>query len=62
MIIIDSKDCKNIDYAIKKYKRKFEKTKTLLQLRNRQTYIKPSVNRRNEIKKAIYKQTNKEKD
>ena len=62
MIIIDSKDCKNIDHALKKYKKKFEKTKTLLQLRDRQTYTKPSIVRRNEIKKAIYKETKKEKD
>jgi small subunit ribosomal protein S21 len=56
MLIIDSKDCENIDKALKKYKKKFEKSKTLLQLRDRQSYTKPSVKRRSEILKAIYKQ------
>jgi len=56
MLIIDSKDCENIDKALKKYKKKFEKSKVLLQLRERQSYTKPSVKRRGEILKAIYKQ------
>ena len=56
MLIIDAKDCENIDKALKKYKKKFEKSRTLLQLRSRQAFIKPSITRRTEIKKAIYKQ------
>ncbi len=56
MLIIDSKDCENIDKALKKYKKKFEKAKILVQLRERQSYTKPSVTRRNELLKAIYKQ------
>jgi small subunit ribosomal protein S21 len=56
MLIIDSKDCENIDKALKKYKKKFEKSKTLLQLRERQTFTKPSVVRREQVLKAIYKQ------
>ena len=56
MLIIDSKDCENIDKALKKYKKKFEKSKTLLQLRERQAFIKPSIRRRGEVLKAIYKQ------
>ncbi len=56
MLIIDSKDCENIDKALKKYKKKFEKSKTLLQLRERQKFIKPSVVRRGQVLKAIYKQ------
>jgi small subunit ribosomal protein S21 len=56
MLIIDSKDCENIDKALKKYKKKFEKSKVLLQLRERQTFTKPSVKRRTEVLKAIYKQ------
>jgi len=55
MLIIDSKDCENIDKALKKYKKKFEKAKILVQLRERQSYIKPSVKRRGEILKAVYK-------
>lgn len=56
MLIIDSKDCENIDKALKKYKKKFEKSKTLLKLRERQSFTKPSVKRRGEVLKAIYKQ------
>lgn len=56
MLIIDSKDCENIDKALKKYKKKFEKAKILIQLRERQSFIKPSVRRRTKVLKAIYKQ------
>ena len=30
MLIIDSKDCENIDKALKKYKKKFEKSRTFI--------------------------------
>lgn len=56
MLIIDSKDCENIDKALKKYKKKFEKAKILLQLRARQSFTKPSIKRRGEVLKAVYKQ------
>jgi small subunit ribosomal protein S21 len=56
MLIIDSKDCENIDKALKKYKKKFEKAKVLVQLRERQSFTKPSVRRRGEVLKAVYKQ------
>jgi small subunit ribosomal protein S21 len=56
MLIIDSKDCENIDKALKKYKKKYEKSRTLNQLRERQSYTKPSVRRRTQVLKAVYKQ------
>lgn len=56
MLIIDSKDCENIEKALKKYKKKFEKSRTLNQLRNRQAFTKPSVEKRTQKLKAIYKQ------
>jgi len=56
MLIIDQKDCENIDKALKKYKKKYEKSRQLLQLRSRQAFIKPSIRRRTEILKAVYKQ------
>ena len=56
MLIIDSKDCENIDKALKKYKKKFEKAKVLVQLRERQAFIKPSIRRRTQVLKAVYKQ------
>ena len=52
MLIIDSKDCENIDKALKKYKKKFEKSRVLLQLRERQAFIKPSIRRRTEVLKS----------
>lgn len=56
MLILDAKDCENIDKALKKYKKKFEKSRTLNQLRARQAFTKPSVQRRKEILKAAYRQ------
>lgn len=56
MLIIDSKDCENIDKALKKYKKKYEKSRTLNQLRERQSFTKPSVKRRTEVLKAVYRQ------
>lgn len=56
MLIIDSKDCENIDKALKKYKKKYEKSRILNQLRDRQSYTKPSVRRRTEVLKAVYRQ------
>jgi small subunit ribosomal protein S21 len=54
MLIIPIKDGENIDRALKRFKRKFDKTGTMRQLRQRQTFSKPSVSRRAEIQKAAY--------
>jgi len=56
MLIIDSKDCENIDKALKKYKKKFEKARILLQLRSRQSFTKPSIKKRSTVLKAVYRQ------
>ncbi len=55
MLIIDSKDCENIDKALKKYKKKYEKSRVLNQLRDRQAFTKPSVRHRTMVLKAVYK-------
>ena len=57
MLIIPIKDGENIDRALKRYKRKFDKTGTVRQLRARQAFTKPSVTRRAQIQKASYIQT-----
>jgi len=57
MIIVPIKENETIDKALKKFKKKFEKTGIVKQLRSRQAFEKPSVTRRTEIKKAIYKNT-----
>lgn len=55
MITIEVEGGKDgIEKALKKYKRKFERLKIMRQLRNRKEFVKPSVKKRNEIKKAIY--------
>ena len=54
MIIVPIKENETIDKALKKYKKKCEKTGTVKQLRARQAFEKPSISRRTEIKKAIY--------
>ena len=56
MLIIDVKETESIDRALKKYKRKFERSGTLKELRRRKHFTKPSVKRRTEVLKAIYKQ------
>ncbi len=54
MIIVPIKEGENIERALKKFKRKFEKTGAIKELRARQEFTKPSVKRREEVKKAIY--------
>ena len=56
MLIIPVKDGESIDRALKKYKRKFDKTGTVRQLRSRQAFIKPSVSLRQSRLKAASKQ------
>lgn len=56
MIIVPVKEGENIDRALKKFKRKFEKTGVIRELRSRQAFVKPSVRRREEVKKAVYVQ------
>lgn len=55
MLIIDVKDGENIDRALKRYKRKYRDTKIMQEIRKRREYKKPSVQRRNEILKAQYR-------
>ena len=54
MLIIPVKDGENIDRALKRFKRKFDRTGTMRQLRSRQAFHKPSVVRRAQIQKAQY--------
>jgi small subunit ribosomal protein S21 len=54
MLIIDVRDSENIDKALKKYKKKFEKARILKQLRKRKAFEKPSISRRMEVIKAVY--------
>lgn len=56
MLIIPIKEGENIDRALKRFKRKFDKTGKMRELRRRQYYNKPSNKRREELQKAQYVQ------
>ena len=54
MLIIPIKEGENIDRALKRFKRKFDKTGAKRQLHTRKQFTKPSVERRAQIQKAQY--------
>lgn len=55
MLKIPVKEGENIERSIKKFKKKFERTGTLKELRERQKFTKPSVKRRQTKIKAAYR-------
>jgi small subunit ribosomal protein S21 len=55
MIIVNTRDYKSIEQALKVYKNKHNKLGIVKELRDRQEYIKPSVKHRDKILKAKYK-------
>ena len=59
MLIIPVKDGENIDRALKRFKRKFDRTKTMKKLRERKQFNKPSVVNRQQKMKAVYVQRKK---
>ncbi|MBQ8009802.1 MAG: 30S ribosomal protein S21 [Bacteroidaceae bacterium] len=56
MIVVPVKEGENIERALKKFKRKFEKTGVVKELRRRQQFDKPSVLKRLQMEHAIYVQ------
>ncbi len=56
MIVVPVKEGENIEKALKKFKRKFEKTGVVKELRKRQQFDKPSVVKRLAKERAIYVQ------
>jgi len=54
MIIVNVKENESIDKALKRFKKKFERTGVIKELRSRSHFVKPSVQRRNELIKAKY--------
>lgn len=56
MLIINVKENESIDKALKRFKKKFEKTGVLKELRARTAFEKPSVKRRQEVLGAAYRQ------
>ncbi len=57
MLVVNIKENESIDKALKRFKKKFEKTGVLKELRARTAYEKPSVRRRGQVLKAVYRQT-----
>ncbi len=56
MIIVNVKENESIDRALKRFKKKFERTGVLKELRGRTHFVKPSIQRRTEKLKAAYRQ------
>ena len=56
MLQIPVKEGESIERALKKYKKKFEKTKVMKQLRARKQFEKPSITKRQQVIRASYKQ------
>jgi len=54
MLIINVKENESVDRALKRFKKKFEKTGVLRELRSRKDFTKHSVKRRHEVLKARY--------
>jgi len=57
MIIVNVKENESIDKALKRFKKKFEKTGVLKELRSRTFFEKPSISKRTVRLKAAYRQT-----
>ena len=62
MLIIPIKEGENIDRALKRFKRKFDKTGTKRSLQTRKQFVKTSVKRRAQIQKAQYIQNLRDKE
>ena len=62
MFIIPIKDGENIDRALKRFQRKFDRTGTMRALRSRQAFLKPSVVNRAQVQKAQYIQGLRDKE
>ena len=54
MIIMPIKEGENIERALKKFKRKYERTGVLKELRRRQYFTKPSIAKRDAMMHAVY--------
>ena len=54
MIIMPVKEGENIERALKKFKRKYERTGVLKELRRRQYFTKPSIAKREAMQHAVY--------
>lgn len=56
MIVVQLREGENIERALKKFKRKYERTGVVKELRSRQSFTKPSVEKRKKKQHAVYVQ------
>ena len=56
MIIINKESGDSIDKMLKRYKRKSQQYKIIDELKDRKTFTKPSVKKRDIVKNAIFRQ------
>ncbi|MCT4560262.1 MAG: 30S ribosomal protein S21 [Crocinitomicaceae bacterium] len=56
MLVIPVKEGENIERALKRYKKKYDRTGVMRELRGRKEFVKPSVTNRQDKIKAAYKQ------
>jgi small subunit ribosomal protein S21 len=57
MLIVPIKENESIDKALKRFKKKFEKTGVLKELRSRSAFHKKSIVRRQQVIRAVYRQS-----
>lgn len=55
MLIVHVDNGESIDKALKRYKNKHRSTRLMDQMKNRQYFTKPSVERRNKVLNASYR-------
>jgi len=56
MVRVTVKENESIDKALKRFKKKLEKTGTLKEFRTRQYFTKESVRKRDAVGRAVYRQ------
>lgn len=54
MLRVKVNEGESIEKALKRFKRKEQQTKLVKELRERKTYVKPSVAKRTKMQKAVY--------
>jgi len=62
MINIKLEGKMTIEQALKRYKMRFSKHKVIEELRERTHYVKDSVKRRDELKRAEYRETKRREE
>lgn len=62
MLLVNVKENESLDRALKKFKKKFERTGVVKELRERQAFTKPSIKKRMQLIKARYRQTKQQEE